>query len=99
MASSVDQRAKDEVREARERAEHEEHERLRSPSVEREAEKRVTTLRARGRLGRFLFENGLSIAAIAFFLISFAGQVFAGHRAHNEEQREHGQPTITLAAY
>ena len=99
MSSSSPQSALDVVREARERAERDEHERRRSPSVEKAAEKRVTTLRARGRVGRFLFENSLSIAAIAFFVVSFAGQVLAGHRAHNEEGREHGQPAITLTAY
>src|SRR5688572_2708317 len=99
MSSSSPQSALDVVREARERAERDEHERRRSPSVEKAAEKRVTTLRARGRVGRFLFENSLSIAAIAFFVVSLAGQVLAGHRAHNEEGREHGQPAITLTAY
>src|SRR5688572_24410294 len=99
MSSSSPQSALDVVREARERAERDEHERRRSPSVEKAAEKRVTTLHARGRVGRFLFENSLSIAAIAFFVVSFAGQVLAGHRAHNEEGREHGQPAITLTAY
>ena len=39
---------------------------------------------------RFLFENGLSVFFGAIFLLTVAGQSFAGQHAFNEEQRLHG---------
>ena len=48
---------------------------------------------------RILRENGLSIVVLTLFLIFWGGQSAAGHREHNAEQQEHGQPAISYAAY
>jgi len=96
---SVRERNVEAVERARDRAERDEHERAGSPSAMRAAALRTESLRRRGRIGRFLFENGLSIAAFAFFAVSFAGQIVAGHRTYNEDQRGHGQPSVGLATY
>jgi hypothetical protein len=36
---------------------------------------------------------------LALFVVTLAGQSVAGHRNHNEEQREHGQPTLRYTEY
>ena len=43
--------------------------------------------------------NGLSITLFVLFLASLAGQSVAGHRHYNEEQRQHGEGTVTYAEY
>ena len=48
---------------------------------------------------RFLFENGLVLAAIALFVFSFAGQILTGHAVYNQEQREHASAAIGLGEY
>ncbi len=48
---------------------------------------------------RFFRNNGLSIVLFGFFLILIAGQSFVGHREHNNDQQEHGQPTIGYVEY
>ena len=48
---------------------------------------------------RLVRENGLSIVLLSLFLLFWAGQSVVGHREHNSEQREHGQPEIPYAAY
>jgi hypothetical protein len=48
---------------------------------------------------RIFRENGLSIVLILLFLTFWVGQSIAGHREHNSEQREHGQPEVTFASY
>jgi hypothetical protein len=63
------------------------------------AAQRAETLRRRGRVGRFVFENGLSIATFVFFAVSFAGQIVAGRRIYNDDQRAHGQPGVGLVQY
>ena len=99
MTPSAKDRITVEVKEARERAEQDERERTRSPSAVKAAVARTKNLHGRSGLRRFLFENGLSIAALTFFVLSFVGQVLAGHRTYNDEQRQHGQPTESLGAY
>lgn len=99
MSLSVDSRAVDVVKRARERAKRDERKRVESPSALRAASHRVDTLRRRRGVGRFLFENGLGIAAFTFFVVSFGGQIIAGHRTYNEDQREHGQRTVDLLGY
>jgi hypothetical protein len=99
VSRGVSSEARAEVDRARERAERDERQRAGSPSAVNAAAQRADTLRRRGRLGRFLFENGLSIAAFAFFAVSFAGQIAAGHRVYNDDQRAHGQPGVGLVAY
>lgn len=68
-------------------------------SARRAAVQRTVALRRRTGLRRFVFENGLALAAVALFLLSFVGQVAAGHAEYNAEQREHGQAPVTLAEY
>jgi hypothetical protein len=51
------------------------------------------------RIRRFFRENGLSVAAFALFLVCLVGQLLAGFRDHNADQREHGQSTIGIVDY
>ena len=48
---------------------------------------------------RFWRNNGLSIVLAAMFALTLAGQSVAGHRQHNDEQRDHGQPELSYGAY
>ena len=48
---------------------------------------------------RVFHENGLTIVLTSLFLIFWAGQSIAGHREHNSEQREHGQPEVAFGSY
>ena len=43
--------------------------------------------------------NGLSITLFVLFLGTLVGQSVAGHRFHNQEQRDHEQPTIGYVEY
>lgn len=44
-------------------------------------------------------ENGLSIVLALIFVGAMVGQVAAGHRSYDEEQREHGQQAVSLGEY
>jgi len=44
-------------------------------------------------------DNGLSIALFAFFLLSLAGQGYAGWREHNAELAAHAQVTLDFVSY
>jgi hypothetical protein len=49
---------------------------------------------------RFIREHSLSIVTLGLFLIIWlGGQAWAGHRTYNEEQRAHGEPTVSMAEY
>lgn len=48
---------------------------------------------------RFLHNNGLSIVVFFLFVALLVGQSLAGHLQHNEDQTEHGQPTISYLQY
>ena len=48
---------------------------------------------------RVLRDNGLSLVLLAMFLLSIGGQVAAGVRSYNADQRAHGEPTASLGAY
>jgi hypothetical protein len=48
---------------------------------------------------RFLRDNGLSITLFFLFAVSLAGQAITGWRAHAEELRLHGFPSIGLLEY
>ncbi len=50
-------------------------------------------------MSRFFRNNGLSIVMLALFLLSLMGQSITGFHQYNEEQQEHGQPTVTYAEY
>jgi hypothetical protein len=51
------------------------------------------------RRGGFFRRNGLSVTLGVLFLLFFVGQALTGWVDFNEEQREHAQPTSTLAGY
>jgi hypothetical protein len=48
---------------------------------------------------RWLHDNGLSLVAFALFLVSLVGMVASGQRDYNEEQRQHGEPTVGVVEY
>jgi hypothetical protein len=48
---------------------------------------------------RIFRNNGLTLVLMALFLLTWAGQFFAGHHAHNEEQRQHGDAEVGLWQY
>lgn len=48
---------------------------------------------------RALRDNGLSIVLVSLFLIFWIGQSVAGHREHNSEQRQHGEPEVGYVSY
>jgi hypothetical protein len=98
MASKVEERAKRKVRRAQRQARTEEAERS-AGTATRRAEARTAAIERRGGLSRFLLENGLTLVMLALFVLSFAGQVFTGRAHYNDEQREHRQPTVTVAEY
>ncbi|MEX2458736.1 MAG: DUF6766 family protein [Actinomycetota bacterium] len=47
----------------------------------------------------WLHRNSLSLTMFGLFLLFLAGQAVAGHREYNEDQRAHGEPAVSLAAY
>ena len=48
---------------------------------------------------RALLNSSLSIFFGVLFLLTLAGQSVAGHRSFNEEQMQHGSPTISYPGY
>src|SRR5918996_2019281 len=48
---------------------------------------------------RILYENSLSLAFLALFILALVGQSLTGHRQYNEERQEHGQPSVTYGQY
>jgi len=98
MATAGKERTRKTVERAARKAQQEEQERT-AGSAKEAAEKRIERLRQRSGLRRFLFANGLSIAAIGLFVFSFVGQVVAGHRTQNEEQRAHADAPVSLGEY
>ena len=48
---------------------------------------------------RRLRENGLSIVMFSLFLFAVAGQTFTGLHEYNDDQKDHGQPTLRLSEY
>ncbi len=48
---------------------------------------------------RFRFENGLSVFFGTIFLLTVAGQSFAGQHAYNAEQAAHGEPAVSWLDY
>ncbi|HEX6984222.1 MAG TPA: DUF6766 family protein [Planctomycetaceae bacterium] len=53
----------------------------------------------RGGLALALYSHSLSIAFLTLFVLSFVGHAVGGLEEYNEERREHGQPTDSLAGY
>ena len=54
---------------------------------------------ARGGLRTFIRENSLSLFFLVIFLAALVGQAIAGHNLFNQEQVQHGDPTITFWRY
>ncbi|HEY7072717.1 MAG TPA: DUF6766 family protein [Acidimicrobiales bacterium] len=53
-----------------------------------------------GSVRRFVREHSLAIVALGAFLVLWlGGQVWTGLRTFNEEQRAHGEPTVSLFHY
>jgi hypothetical protein len=52
-----------------------------------------------GENASWLKRNSMSIAMFSLFLVSLIGQIVAGHRTYNDDQSEHGQPTVAAAQY
>lgn len=49
---------------------------------------------------RIFRENGLSIVLfVCFFIVFLFGQSLTGHSEYNNDQQEHGQPTISYGEY
>jgi hypothetical protein len=49
---------------------------------------------------RFLHDNGLSLVLFVLFFFTFlVGQSVTGHLHYNNEQQEHGQPTVGYVEY
>ena len=51
------------------------------------------------RLRRIWHDHGLSIVLVILFLVTLGGQTLTGWRAHNHDQREHGEAAIGLSEY
>jgi hypothetical protein len=47
----------------------------------------------------FFHRNGLSLVLVGFFMLSFAGQIFAGWHEYNNDREEYKLPPIQLTDY
>jgi hypothetical protein len=50
-------------------------------------------------LRRLLRDNGLSLVLCLLFVGALTGQSFVGYRKYNNDQRSHGQPTLSYPGY
>jgi hypothetical protein len=98
VGSRTEDAARRRVARAHRRARAEEEERT-TGAATRAAVARTKAAGQRRGVSRFLFVNGLTIAAMALFVLSFVGQVLAGRAAYNDDQRQHGQPAVGVAEY
>jgi phospholipase/lecithinase/hemolysin len=48
---------------------------------------------------RILYENSLSLVFLTLSILSLVGQSLTDHLQHNEERREHGQPSGSYGQY
>jgi Domain of unknown function (DUF6766) len=53
----------------------------------------------RGGLALAVYQNSLSLALVALFLLSFLLHALGGHADHNQQQLEHGQPPTSLVGF
>jgi hypothetical protein len=61
---------------------------------------REAPARARGGTARWVRDHSLSIATLGLFLVIWmVGMAWSGHRAFNDDQRDHGEPTVSFGAY
>ena len=98
MANDSMERARVRVERKAEQQRTDEQERT-ERSAKRAALKRTMALQGHTGFRRFLFENGLVLAATALFLFSFVGQILTGHDVYNQEQQEHASAAIGLLEY
>ena len=63
------------------------------------AAERVRRLHGTNGARRFAYENGLSLVALALFVLTFVGQILTGAAEHNSQREDHGQPPIGVGAY
>jgi hypothetical protein len=52
-----------------------------------------------GPLGRAWHNHGLSIVLVLLFVLTMVGQIAFGWLAYNADQRDHGEPAVSLTAY
>ena len=50
-------------------------------------------------MSKFFRNNGLSLVLTVLFLVFLVGQAVTGMYEYNDEQQEHGQPTVDFAGY
>ena len=98
MVFTMKERAARKVRRAEEQAQAKEEERV-AGRAKRQAIARAAALEGRSGFRRFLFENGLTLVMFGLFVVTFAGQIITGRAAHNDEQRQHGQPAESFSEY
>ena len=53
----------------------------------------------KGGLALTIYQYSLAIALFLLFLLSFVGHAISGTKYYNDEQREHGQPTVSVLQY
>jgi hypothetical protein len=53
----------------------------------------------RGGLALAIYERSLTLALLTLFLLSFVLHAAGGTADYNAEQREHGQPAVSVASY
>jgi hypothetical protein len=63
------------------------------------ADARAGQRAARVRLGRLVYENGLSLVLMAIFAVTFVGQFLVGWRVYNQDQVAHGNLPVPAGAY
>ena len=98
MTTNARERARKKVDRAIRKEQQQEKERT-AKSAKDAAISRVGQIQRRSGLRRFIFENSLSLAALALFALSFVGQIVAGHRTHNEDLRAHAEAPVGLGDY
>lgn len=49
--------------------------------------------------GRFLYENGLSLVVVAFFLLTLLGQIYTGWQHYNDELQQMQRSPLSLNQY
>ena len=54
---------------------------------------------SRHPIRRLLRDNGLSLTLLVLFVLFLVGQVLAGRRAFNDDEREHGRAPVSLGEY
>jgi hypothetical protein len=51
------------------------------------------------RLDQIWHDHGLSIVLASLFVATVLGQTLTGWHVHNQQERQHGEPPVTLSAY